>query len=67
MELKHGCICYTCDQCEYKAAMKINLERHIKENHEGVCYTSDQCEYRAKSKISPKLQVTRTIKNLLYM
>ena len=60
MEFEHEVISYTCDQCEYKAAMKSNLESHIKEKHEGVCYTCDQCEYRAKSKSSLEHQVKRT-------
>ena len=38
---------YPCDQCEYVATKKSNLDRHKRIKHEGIRYPCDQCDFAA--------------------
>ena len=55
----------SCDQCDYKAAMKELLKKHKQSKHEGIKYRCDQCDY--KSSFRQKLVInvnTSPIKQL---
>ena len=40
----HEGIKYPCNQCEYKASEKGQLQIHIQSQHEGIKYPCDQCD-----------------------
>ena len=43
---------YSCDQCEYKALLKLHLKVHLRKFHENVKYSCDLCDYKTKWKSS---------------
>ena len=44
---KHEGVKYGCDQCDYQATQRSDLNRHIQTVHEGVRYACVQCDYQA--------------------
>ena len=50
LESVHEEVRYSCDQCDYKAANKRTLKRHIDSVHRDVRYSCDQCDYKATQK-----------------
>ena len=44
----------SCDQCDYKAASAINLEKHQKIYHDGTTYFCDECNFEANSRFQIK-------------
>ena len=43
---------YPCDQCNYKATYKSNLNTHLKSKHKGIKYPCEQCDYKASFKVA---------------
>ena len=40
----------SCNECEYKAAVKTHLTRHTKLIHQDQQYPCEQCDYETKRK-----------------
>ena len=49
-ESQHQGVCYSCDNCQYKAPTPTHLKTHVESIHEGVRYPCDQCDYKATQK-----------------
>ena len=39
---------YVCNQCDFKAAKKGNMTKHIQSRHEGMKYACNQCDYKTR-------------------
>ena len=57
---------YTCTQCDYKAAWKGILKRHLDSIHRGVWYTCNLCEYKTKWKRAFKTHIESVHGNVQY-
>ena len=38
---------YKCQQCDYQALQKVNLNVHVQAKHEGLKYNCQHCDYKA--------------------
>ena len=38
---------YPCNECDYQAKQRGNLQAHIRSKHEGIRYNCNQCDYQA--------------------
>ena len=51
MKSVHDGVKYNCEQCDYKANQKGNLQQHVKSVHKGVKYSCERCYYEATKKV----------------
>ena len=66
MQSQHEVYRFYCDQCDYKAATKGNMNVHKQAKHEGIQYSCDQrviqldcdqCEYKATQKFNLRMHI----------
>ena len=51
LHTKQEVIRYPCNNCDYQATTKGNLQTHIQSTHEGIKFPCKECEYQATQQI----------------